>query len=83
MSKKKKRLPLRVRIKNSWELHESNDPDISTERLISMVADDCGVDYGTVAENLADLWDEEKALVADAQREMGLSEYDDPEIGFK
>jgi len=34
----------------SWELH--NDDDISTERLLQMVADDCNVDTSRVIDGL-------------------------------
>lgn len=36
-------------VKASWDRIEESDPDISTERLLAMVSDDTGEDYGDVA----------------------------------
>jgi hypothetical protein len=39
----------RRRVHEAWERIEDNEPDISTERLMAMVADDTDEDYGDVA----------------------------------
>lgn len=36
-------------VRASWDRIEAAEPDISTERLMMMVADDTGEDYGDVA----------------------------------
>ena len=38
-----------ARVKAAWDRIEDEEPDISTERLLMMVADDTGEDYGDVA----------------------------------
>jgi hypothetical protein len=61
MAPKKRTLKQRqARVKEAWDWIEEAEPDISTERLLMMVADDTGEDYGDVAclyrgENPADL----------------------------
>ena len=37
------------RVREAWERIEGAEPDISTERLLAMVADDTDEDYGDVA----------------------------------
>ena len=37
------------RVQSAWNAIEDADPDISTERLLMMVAHDTGEDYGDVA----------------------------------
>lgn len=50
MSKAKETLKQRIeRVREAWERIEDNEPDISTERLLAMVADDTDEDYGDVA----------------------------------
>lgn len=41
-----------TRIVNTWNMFEENEPDISTERLITMVANHCHCDEGTVVDAL-------------------------------
>ena len=36
------------RVREAWDRIEDAEPDISTERLASMVADDTGEDYGDI-----------------------------------
>jgi hypothetical protein len=36
------------RVREAWERIEDAEPDISTERLMAMVANDTGEDYGDV-----------------------------------
>ena len=38
----------------AWELFEDDEPDISTERLIAMIADATGEDYGDVVSFIAE-----------------------------
>jgi len=38
----------------AWETFEDAEPDISTERLMSMVVDATGEDYGDVASFIAE-----------------------------
>jgi hypothetical protein len=42
------------RVKAAWERIEDAEPDISTERLMAMVANDTGEDYGDLASMVAD-----------------------------
>lgn len=35
-------------VKTAWDRIEHDEPDISTERLLAMVADETGEDYGDV-----------------------------------
>ena len=52
MSKKLQKLTLlerQERVKAAWDRIEDAEPDISTERLLAMVADDTGEDYGDIA----------------------------------
>jgi hypothetical protein len=61
MARKKRTLEQRqARVREAWDRIEDAEPDISTERLLMMVADDTEEDYGDVAslyhgENPADL----------------------------
>jgi hypothetical protein len=41
-------------VQQAWKLFEDAEPDISTERLMAMVADATGEDYGDVASLIAD-----------------------------
>ncbi len=44
----------RARVNAAWEIFEGQEPDISTERLMAMVADATGEDYGDVGWLIAD-----------------------------
>lgn len=61
MARKKRTLEQRqASVKEAWDRIEDAEPDISTERLLMMVANDTDEDYGDVAalyqgENPADL----------------------------
>lgn len=46
---------IRDKIIASYELH--NDDDISTERLLAMVADDCNCDVSKASEVLGEYWE--------------------------
>jgi hypothetical protein len=47
---KRRSLQERIRrVREAWDRIEGAEPDISTERLLAMVADDTGEDYGDVA----------------------------------
>lgn len=49
MSASRKSLAERhVAVRAAWYRHEDAEPDISTERLLAMVADDTGEDCGDV-----------------------------------
>lgn len=37
------------RVQEAWARIEGSEPDISTERLLAMVAEETGEDYGDVA----------------------------------
>lgn len=50
----------RERIIQTFHDFDESDPDASTERLMMMTADACGVDYGDVAGALGDAWEEEQ-----------------------
>jgi hypothetical protein len=54
MSKRRSLAQRRRRVKEAWEMFEDAEPDISTERLMAMVADETGEDYGDVAALLFD-----------------------------
>ncbi|MDB5243780.1 MAG: hypothetical protein JWP57_4406 [Spirosoma sp.] len=42
------------KIKAAWETAESNEPDISTERLYAMVMDMTGASYGEITDVVAE-----------------------------
>ena len=42
------------RVQVAWDMFEDAEPDISTERLLAMVADATGEEYGDLAAMLAD-----------------------------
>lgn len=43
-----------AQVRDTWNRIESGEPDISTERLLQMTADEFGVDSGMVADALAE-----------------------------
>lgn len=50
MARKKRTLKQRqINVKQAWDTIEDADPDISTERLLMMVANNTNEDYGDVA----------------------------------
>lgn len=49
MPKRKSLAERQKAVKEAWDRIEDSEPDISTERLLAMVADDTGEDYGDVA----------------------------------
>ena len=49
MPRKRSLAERQIAVRIAWDLHEGAEPDISTERLMMMVADDTGEDYGDVA----------------------------------
>ena len=71
MSKKKKkfipRIPFKERVKMAYEMFD--DDDISTERLLAMVADYCHCDVDAVIEVLAPDDDTEDAFYEDCYAE--------------
>ncbi len=44
----------RAAVRAAWKRLVDVEPDISTEQLMMMVADETGVDYGDIAELIAD-----------------------------
>lgn len=44
----------RLKIRNQWDLNEENHPDSSTEFLLQLTADQCGVEVNVVARAIDD-----------------------------
>ena len=54
MTRRKKLSDRSERVTEAWHRIENREPDISTERLMAMVADETGEDYGDIVGLLLD-----------------------------